>query len=237
MRASRTYLPLAGALAAAALFVGGCGDDDSAPTAPVQGASGPNGPTALKKPEFIAQADAICGEANAALDALDAGTVASDPKLKAAQELQITRSELQSLQSLAPPDQDRSTLTSFLSALRDEVDALGRKRAAVEQGDDATSAETEANNAASSAQAAAQDYGFKDCAGGRAPTAGGASTTTAPASTTPTTPTTVTPTTPTAPPSGGTGGGGTAAGGGDAGGGGTGGGGGGGGGGSGGVSP
>ena len=73
---------------------------------PVQGATGKQGPTALSKTAFITQADAVCGEANAALSALDTGTAGSDPKLQATQELQITRSELQSLQSLNPPDRE-----------------------------------------------------------------------------------------------------------------------------------
>jgi hypothetical protein len=205
----RASLALAGAFAAAALLATGCGGDDSAPIEPVQGAGGSQDTTALNKNDFIAQGDAICGEASAAVSALDAGTAGSDPKLQATQELQIRRSELQSVQSLAPPDQDRSVLDRFLTALQDQVDALGRKKTAVDQGDDPASADAEASSAAASAQAAAQDYGFEDCANASgAPATGG--TTTAPTVTTPTTPTTPTatvPTTPTPPPTGGTGGG------------------------------
>jgi hypothetical protein len=223
--ARRASLPLAGAFAAVALLAAGCGGDDSAPIEPVQGASGNQGPTALNKNAFITQGDAICGEANAALSALDAGTVGSDPKLQATQELQITRSELQSLQSLTPPDQGRSILDRFLSSLRDQVDALSRKKTAVDQGDDPASAEAEASSAASSAQAAAQDYGFKDCANASgAPPAGG--TTTVPTVTTPSTPTTTVPTVTTPPVTGdpGAAGGGTGTGGGTGGGSGSGGG-------------
>jgi hypothetical protein len=164
----------------------------------VPGDSGSQGSTALNKNAFIAQGDAICGEANAALSALDADTVGSDPKLQATQELQITRSELQSLQSLTPPNESRSVLDRFLSALQDQVDALSRKETAVDQGDDPAFAEAEASSAASSAQAAAQDYGFKDCGNAsEAPPASG--TTTAPTVTTTTTPTATVPTTPTTP--------------------------------------
>ncbi|MDP9243689.1 MAG: hypothetical protein M3O77_01230, partial [Chloroflexota bacterium] len=99
---------LAGILGAtAALAVAGCGD--SSPIVPVQGASGAsglNGPTALTRSEFIREGDAICGEANAALDAL-ASSGTSDASIQASQELQITRSELESLQSLTPPPQGR----------------------------------------------------------------------------------------------------------------------------------
>ena len=179
---------------------------------------------ALSKSEFIAQGDALCAEANAALSALDTGTAGSDPEFQAAQELQITRSELQSLESLPPPSENRSALDSFLSALEDQVNALSSKKAAVDQGDDPAAAVAEASTAASSAQTAAQDYGFQDCANAsEAPTT---ATTTAPAvttTTTPTTPTTPVPTTTTPAPTGGTGGntgGGTGSGGGGTGGGG-----------------
>lgn len=204
MWGGRAYLlPLAAAFAAAVLLAGGCGGGDSAPIEPVQGATTNEGPAALNKSALIAQADAICGEANAALSALSGGTVGSDPKFQATQELQITRSELQSLQSLNPPDQDRSVLDSFLSSLQDQVDALTRKKTAVDQGDDPASAEAEASSAASSAQAAAENYGFKDCASpSGAPSTG--EPTTAPTATTPTTPTTPVPTTPTPPATGGT---------------------------------
>ena len=207
MWAGRAFLPLAGVVAAAALLAVGCGGDDPAPIEPVPDAGEGQGPAALTKSEFTSQGDAICGEANAALAAPDTGTVGSDPKLQATHELRITRSQLQSLQSLSPPDQDRSVLDRFLAALEDQVDALSSKQAAVEQGDDPSSADAEASSAAASAQAAAQEYGFEECANASsAPDA--PVTTTVPTVTTPaapTVPTTPVPTTP-APPTGGTGG-------------------------------
>jgi hypothetical protein len=220
MRTWCEYLSL-GWIVAAALLAAGCGGDDSAPIESVQDTN--QTPTALSKSAFIARGDAICGEANAALSALDAPTAGTDPNVQATQELQIRRSELQSLQSLTPPEEDRSVLERFLAALQDRVDALSRKKIAVEQGGDPAPADAQASGAASSAQAAAQDYGFEDCANasGAVPAGG---TTTAPTVTTPTTPTTPTvtvPTTPTPPAAAGTGdgtsgatGGGTGAGGG-----------------------
>ena len=81
-------------------------------SSPCRAPSGGQGPTALNKNAFIAQGDAICGEANAALSALEARAAGSDPKLQAAQELQITRSELESLQSLTPPSEDAPSSTA-----------------------------------------------------------------------------------------------------------------------------
>ena len=202
------------------LLAAGCGGDDSAPVEPVPSPGDNQGPAPLDKAAFIDQADAICGETNAALAALDAG----DPEFQAAQELLITQSQLDSLESLSPPDQERSVLEEFLSALQDQVDALSLKETALEQGDDPATADAEASSAASSAQAAAQDYGFTDCANAsEAPPT--SATTTVPTVTTPTTPTTVAPTTPPSPPTGGTGGGADGGTGGGTGGGGTGGGG------------
>jgi hypothetical protein len=221
-----SYLPLAGIVALATLVVAGCGGGDSAPVVTVQGASGASGAggaAALSKPQYMKQADAICAEANNALSSLNSGAANVSSQVAATQELQITRSELDSLQSLTPPDQDRSTLKSYLSALTDEVAALMKKRDAADQGGDTSGADAEAASARSSAATAAGDYGLKDCAkGGQAQTTttgGGAATTTTPVPTT-TTPTTTVPTTPTtvapvapAPPSGGTAGGGTSGGG------------------------
>jgi hypothetical protein len=219
----RAYLSIAGVLAVAAIAASGCGEDDPAPVVPVEGASGASGAAgagALSKSSFVKQADAICREANSALTSLDSATVDLDPKVQASQQLQITSNELDSLQSLTPPSQDRSTLNDFLDSLQDEINALMSKRDAAEQGGDTSTAEAEAANARASAAAAADDYGLKVCSKGTQSSIATQGTTTTPTTVpTTTTPTTPAPTTPTpppappapppapAPPSGGTGGG------------------------------
>ena len=91
---------------------------------------------ALEQDALIAQGDAICGEANAALCPRRRHR-GSDPEFQATQELQITRSELR---IPAIPDPARAeplrSSTASSSALEDQVDALGGKQAAVDQGDD-----------------------------------------------------------------------------------------------------
>jgi hypothetical protein len=196
----RAYLSLAGGIAAAAALAGaGCGSD-SVPVTPVQGASGASGAQgiALSKPQFIDQADAICGEANAALAGLNDATVGNSADLQAAQELEIVRAELTSMQALTPPSEARSTLNQFLSALKDEVTALTAKKAALDQGGDVAAAETQVSSTRSSAQSAAANYGFKACSEGaaQAPSTSAGQTTTTLAAPPPTTPT---PTTPAAP--------------------------------------
>jgi hypothetical protein len=217
------YLALAGSIAAM-LVVSGCGGDSSAPVTGASGASGvsgPSGSTALTKSEFIKQADAICAEANSAIASLSGGATTGDEALEASQELEITRSELQSLQALTPPDQDRSTLQDFLNAVQNQVDALESLNTAVAAGGDTSTADSELATARSNAEQAATDYGMKECGNakgrptqpGTAPPVTPTTTTAAPTTTVPTTTTAVptTPTTPTTtpappPPSGGTGG-------------------------------
>src|SRR6266511_373336 len=132
----RPYVALAGGVLAAAILATGCGGSETAPVVPVEGASGASGAqgVALSKDQFIQQADAICGEANAALGGLSSATVGNGAETQAAQELQIVRSELTSMQALTPPSEDRSTLDAFLSSLKDEVSALDAKKAALDQG-------------------------------------------------------------------------------------------------------
>src|SRR5437763_13599461 len=235
--------PLIGA-SIVAMALAGCGSSGTSSVVTVSGASGASGaqgPKALSKPEFIKQGEAICGEANAALNGLATGTTGTSSKTAASQELQIVRSEYESLRSLPPSSQDSATLNQFLAAKKSEVEALTRNKAAVDQGGDASSAQSQFANAKTSAQTAASAYGFKDCAKGAATATttqgGNNNTTTTPTTTTPAAPVPTTPTPVTPPPAtGGTGGtgGGASSGGGTSG---TGGGSGGTGGGSGGVSP
>ncbi len=127
------YLPLAGVFAVAALLAAGCGGDDSAPVVTVQGASGASGAggaAALTKTDFIDQADAICqrGELRPSRPSTAAPS-SNDAKLQATQELQITRTSSNSLQSLNPPDQERAPpwrATSRRSS--DQVTALRASR-------------------------------------------------------------------------------------------------------------
>src|SRR5215213_1019821 len=163
-------LALAGVLAVGTV-VGGCGGDDNAPITQVgpSGASGASGAQgALSKNAFIDQADSICSESQAAIAALgtgQAGTAAGD---QVTQQLETTRSELNSIKSLNEPSEDRATLEDFVSALEDEVSALEDEQSALDQGDQtaATAAQTDYSTAQSSAQDAARQYGLKDCAKG-----------------------------------------------------------------------
>ncbi len=143
------------------LLVKSCGGDDPEPTTNVTqtGASGESGTSALPKDEFIAQADAICAKANSAVGSLDpADTDATSD------ELRITTGELEQLQQLEAEDVDRD-LRTFLTSMKDLVDALESKTVAIDNGDTAAGDEAQSaiDTAEVDARGAGEDYGFTDC--------------------------------------------------------------------------
>ena len=185
------------------LLVKSCGGDDEAP-APLSdpaGATGEGGAVPLTTEDFIAQADEICGPANAAVGALDP----EDPDA-VRDEYRITSQELAALQQLQVDDSSR-VLQQFFAAMEDLVAALRDKQRAVAAGD--TAADAEAQLAVDTAEVDARElgsrYGFRECGqfldAGEQPGGGGgnaAATGTEPG-TVPTEPVVPTETTPAAP--------------------------------------
>jgi len=143
------------------LLVKSCGGDDTeAPLQPTDsGATGGAGPVALTKEEYIAQADQICAPANRAVGALDP----ADPDA-IADEAQITADELASLETLVVDSTERS-LTRFMSAFSDLVDALESKRLATQRGNDLEAGEAQLaiDTAEVDARTQGERYGFADC--------------------------------------------------------------------------
>lgn len=202
---------------ASAALLASCGGDD-APIEPVTTDATGSSSASLSQDEFIASADARCGEANAAIANLTSGTEGGSAAV--AQQLAITRGVLSGLQEIGTPDDPGGALDRYYAALGDEVDVLEQQETAVSSGDIATydSLSTELDAARGKAQAAGEEYGFTECgqqgstiAGGATPAATAAPTAPAPATTTPAPtdpaiPVEPAPTAP-APPTGGTGGG------------------------------
>ena len=194
------------------LLVKSCGGDDEETPVTTVGTTDTAAPATLTRDEYIAQADAICAEANAAVGALDP----ADPQATA-DEFEITSGELAQLRQLEPEKTD-ATLKKFLAALKDVVDALDSKATALQRGDiaSADTAQVAIDTAEVEARALGERYGFSDCGqfldAGQAP--GGAAGATdagtvdpgtgavpvTPTTTTPVTPTPTTPTEPTTPP-------------------------------------
>lgn len=184
------------------LLIRSCGGDEEPAPVTTVGTTDTQGPVTLSRREYIAQADAICAEANAAVGALDP----TDPDATA-DEFDITSDEYAQLRQLQPESKD-PTLRDFLAALRDVVDALDSKATAIDRGD--TIAEGEAQIAIDEAEVEArslgEEYGFNDCGqfldAGQAPAEGGSTSVDPGAVDTGEVPVTPTPTTPapTTPP-------------------------------------
>ena len=143
------------------LLVKSCGgDDDPAPLQTAEtGATGANGAIALTPDEFIAEADAICGPANRAVGALDP----TDPDA-IREEAQITRTELQQLQSFELSESDRQ-ITRFLALLDDVSAGLKSKSAATQRGltADADEAQIEIDTSEAAARELGTQIGFQEC--------------------------------------------------------------------------
>ena len=199
---------IAGTFALAAAVLGGCGDG-GAQTSSISTIGTDTTPAALTRSSYVLQADQICAESNAAINAIVPGATAGEQSASTTQELQITRDELSSLQTLGAPAGDSPD--SFLSALGSVTSQLTRKRLALDRSDLAAlpAIATSLDAAQTRAQSAASAYGFKQCGSFGVPsgaTPSGTTTTPTPTTTTPVTPTTVTPTTvtpTTVPPTGG----------------------------------
>jgi hypothetical protein len=153
---------LAGFFILVVLLVRSCGDDEEpTPVAPLAGATGPGGATALSQADYIDQADSICLDANNALAEVDQ----SDLEAAAADEQQILEGELQQLQTLPPPEDDRERLDKFLGGLDEQVTALSDRVTAAERGDTAAVADLDAtvDAAAVTAAKSARRFGFEVC--------------------------------------------------------------------------
>lgn len=145
-------------LMGAALVLSACGGDDS----PEQPIVIPTTTTtgALAQDEFIDEADAICAEANAAIGAF----VAAGEGFTAAGEIAELRSSVvDDIRSLGPPDEDRTTLDSFLAGMEAQVEAGEKIGLANERESDTSQFETELDAAQSETATAAESYGFTEC--------------------------------------------------------------------------
>lgn len=133
------------------------------------GATGATGATGqLDKGEYVAQADAICSEAALAAGQLESGFESEEPSAEdVTEEADILNTQLRQLGDLNPPDDDRETLSDYLSALKQQQRSLADMAMALNDGDDdaAGGLQDEAATAKAQALAAAQDYGLQACAG------------------------------------------------------------------------
>jgi hypothetical protein len=165
----RHALLLALPVALAIAGCGGGGSDSTESTAATTAAA----PPALTKAALIEQGDAICAEVNAAVGTV--GLSSAETSAPAAQAADLYSGMVSSLKNLGAP-QETAGYAEFTGAADELATAEGEVKLASDRGDTAglESAETSASGALSSFQAAAQEYGFKECAEGpTAPVASG----------------------------------------------------------------
>jgi hypothetical protein len=170
---------LIAALPLAALAIAGCGGGGGSNPPPVAPAVTTT-PTTLSKEELISQGDAICAEVNAAVGTVSSGSTDSASRL--AQEADLYGGMVQRLKDLGTPD-DTAGYSEFISTADELAQAESDAQLASERGDESglLAAQETASSALASFQAAAQAYGFEDCA--EAPSAPVASATTPPSGT------------------------------------------------------
>lgn len=187
----------------AAAVLSACGGDDEAPVIPVE--TTPTGATgaALDQDEFVDEADSLCAEANTALASISTTGEAGTQAAAIAEQSDIYDGLIDDIDALGPPPEDETTFDDYLDALASVVDSLDQQELAAERGetDQVESLAADIDAAESEAQAAADDFGLRDCAeeGDTTSTdtdstdAGSTDTGAAPAPVTPTTPAPTTP--------------------------------------------
>jgi hypothetical protein len=147
----------------AALAIAGCGGGGGSTesTATTTAAT----TTALTQAALIEQGDAICAEVNAAVGTV--GSSSAEAKSPTAQAADLYSGMVSSLKNLGTP-QESAGYAEFASAADALATAEGEVKLASDRGESAglESAEASASEALSSFQAAAQGYGFKECAEG-----------------------------------------------------------------------
>ncbi len=139
----------------------------AAATAAGCGGGGGGGDERLTKEEYIAEADAICKEANDKLDALGEPTLGNFEQYISDAE-GIARDQLAKLRALSPPAEDEETLNSAYDLIERQIELALEGSEALKNQDQAAfervSGEIEQINA--EADQIAQDYGLQECGQG-----------------------------------------------------------------------
>ena len=129
------------------------------------GCGGGGGDERLSKEEYIAQADAICKQANEEIDALGEPSSLEEIATLAADAIEIQTKSLADLRALKPPEADEAKLNEAY-ALIDQQVGLGKEiLEAAEAGDLEKIQEilAEGEPIDDQADAIAADYGLTEC--------------------------------------------------------------------------
>ncbi len=129
------------------------------------GCGGGGGGDRLSKEEYIAQADAICKQANEEIDALGEPATLEEIVTLAASAIEIQEESLAELRALKPPEEDEATLNEAYDLVEQQVEVGKQVKAAAEAGDMETIQTLIAENDPLDEQAdqIALDYGLTEC--------------------------------------------------------------------------
>ncbi|MBS1880667.1 MAG: hypothetical protein JST31_14235 [Actinobacteria bacterium] len=152
---------------AALLIVAGCGGGGGGETSEATQTEKKEAPAKLTKAEFIAQGDAICGEVNSAVGAIDNSEAESASSEKAAQVASLYVGMIERLAKLGTPS-EMAGYAEFSEASEELGKVEGEVKAAAEKEDVAALEEAsgEAVPALENFQNAAAVYGFEQCSEG-----------------------------------------------------------------------
>ena len=145
------------ALVVACLFAAACGSDESS--------NADGGAERLTKEEYIAQADAICQEANAAIEAVPEPQSAEELAEYGEQVVEIGQDQLDRLRALRPPAADEATINGAYDLIEQQLAIANDVVAAARDNDLEQVQELLAQGEQLNDQAdqIARDYGLTEC--------------------------------------------------------------------------
>jgi hypothetical protein len=144
----------------AVLTLSACGGDSSPEVPIVLPTETTTGAGSASKTGFIEEADAVCEEVNTQIQQFAS---AGQGLTEADQIADLRQSVIDELNALGPPDEDRTTLDQYLTALEQQVEAGKKIALAQARGEDTAQFESELATARDEGETAAAAYGFQEC--------------------------------------------------------------------------
>jgi hypothetical protein len=143
-----------------ALVLAACGGDSSPEVPIVLPTETTTSASSASKDDFIQEADAVCEEVNSQIQQFAS---AGQGLTEADQIADLRQSVIDELNALGPPDEDRTTLDQYLTALEQQVEAGKKIALAQARGEDTAGFEEELAVARDEGETAAAAYGFQEC--------------------------------------------------------------------------
>jgi hypothetical protein len=121
--------------------------------------------TSLAREEYIAAADAICADANDAIDALPVPQTLDELAVQGEKAVAIAEQQLAKLRALQPPAADQATLNEAYDLIEQQIELIRQVVEAAKAGDTATidALVAQGEELEAQADAIAQAYGLTEC--------------------------------------------------------------------------